>query len=93
MALRILHYSDVENAYDDPERVGRLAGTIDAHRDDRTVVVGTGDDTAPGVLALRTEGRQALDFFRAVAPDVETFGNHDFDFGTDSLREIVAESP
>jgi len=25
---RLLHYSDVENAYDDPERVGRLAGTL-----------------------------------------------------------------
>src|SRR6056297_2130364 len=93
MSLRVLHYSDIENAYDDAERVGRLAGTIDALRDDRTVVVGTGDDTAPGVLALRTEGRQSLEFFREVEPDLETFGNHDFDFGTDPLREIVAASP
>jgi 2',3'-cyclic-nucleotide 2'-phosphodiesterase (5'-nucleotidase family) len=93
MSLRILHFSDIENAYDDPERVGRLAGTIDALRDDRTVVVGTGDNTAPGVLAIQTEGRQALDFYRAVEPDFETFGNHDFDFGTDSFREIVGESP
>ncbi|WP_128475698.1 bifunctional metallophosphatase/5'-nucleotidase [Halorussus pelagicus] len=93
MSLRVLHYSDIENAYDDAERVGRLAGTIDALRDDRTVVVGTGDDTAPGVLALRTDGRQSLEFFDAVEPDLETFGNHDFDFGTDPLRDIVADSP
>ncbi|MFC7080092.1 bifunctional metallophosphatase/5'-nucleotidase [Halorussus caseinilyticus] len=89
----MLQYSDIENAYDDPERVGRLAGTIESLRDDRTVVVGTGDDTAPGVLALRTDGRQSLDFFRAVEPDVETFGNHDFDFDTDQLRGIIADSP
>ena len=93
MTLRVLHYSDIENAYDDPERVGQLAGTIEARRDDRTVVVGTGDNTAPGVLALQTEGRQALDLFRAIEPDLETFGNHDFDFGPGPLRDLVADAP
>mgnify|MGYP006275710077 FL=1 len=93
MSLRLLHYSDLENAYDDPTRIGRLAATIDARRDDRTLVVGTGDNTAPGVLALETEGRHALEFFDAVAPDAETFGNHDFDFGPANTRDIVANSP
>ncbi|WP_101294062.1 bifunctional metallophosphatase/5'-nucleotidase [Halegenticoccus soli] len=91
--MRLLHYSDVENAYDDPERIGRLAGLVGARRDDRTLVVGTGDNTAPGVLALLSEGRQSLDFFRAVRPNAETFGNHDFDFGPDRTRELVADSP
>ena len=106
--MRLLHYSDIENAYDRPERIGRLAGLLNVRRsargqdssedgqnsdDDRAVVVGTGDNVGPGVLAMETEGRQALDFFRAVEPDVETFGNHDFDFGPDALREVVRESP
>jgi 2',3'-cyclic-nucleotide 2'-phosphodiesterase (5'-nucleotidase family) len=93
MGPRLLHYSDLESAFDDPERIGRLAGTIDALRDDETLVVGTGDNTAPGVLALFTEGEQALDFFAAVEPDADTFGNHDFDFGFERTREIVARSP
>lgn len=93
MSLRLLHYSDIENAYDDPDRIGRLAGLIDARRDERTLVCGTGDNTAPGVLALETKGRHALDFFDAVRPDAETFGNHDFDFGPDVTRELVADSP
>lgn len=93
MAPRLLHYSDLESAFDYPERIGRLAGTIDALRDDDTLVVGTGDNTAPGVLALFTEGGQAMDFFEAVQPDADTFGNHDFDFGLDRTREIVARSP
>ncbi|WP_458205256.1 bifunctional metallophosphatase/5'-nucleotidase [Haladaptatus sp. NG-SE-30] len=93
MALRLLHYSDVENAYDDPDHIGRLAGCIDRLRDDRTFVVGTGDNTAPGVLSLVTEGRQALDFFDAVSPDFETFGNHDFDYGANRAREFVRHSP
>ena len=93
MTPRLLHYSDVENAYDDPERVGRLAGTLLARDGPDALVCGTGDDTAPGVLALRTEGEQALDLFDAVDPDAETFGNHDFDFGTDRTLDLVSRSP
>lgn len=93
MSLRLVQYSDVENCCDYPRRIGRLARTIDERRDGRTIVVGTGDNTAPGVLPLVTDGRQALEFFDAVDPDVETFGNHDFDFGPEAAREIVRESP
>lgn len=93
MTLRLLHYSDVENAGDDPERLGRLAGLIDHLRDEDTLVFGTGDNTAPGVLSLVTGGAQGLDFFRAVEPDAGTFGNHDFDHGLDRTRELVRESP
>jgi len=90
---RFLHYSDIENVYDDPERAGRLAGLITELDGPDAAVVGSGDDTSPGVAATVSRGRQAIDFFRAVGTDVETFGNHDFDFGTDAAREIVADSP
>ena len=92
---RLLHYSDIENAYDTPDRIGRLAGTLTARREAGTeaLVCGTGDNTAPGVLALVTRGGQALTFFDAVGPDLETFGNHDFDFGPERTRELVADSP
>ena len=93
MTLRLLHYSDVENAYDDPERLGRLAGTIRSRDGPDALVCGTGDNTAPGVLALRTRGEQSLDLFEAVEPDAETFGNHDFDFGTERTLELVSRSP
>jgi 2',3'-cyclic-nucleotide 2'-phosphodiesterase (5'-nucleotidase family) len=93
MSLRLLHYADIENAYDDPERIGRLAGLIDRLRDEETVVCGAGDNTAPGVLSLVTQGRQALDFFAAVEPDAEVFGNHDFDYGIETARTHASESP
>jgi 2',3'-cyclic-nucleotide 2'-phosphodiesterase (5'-nucleotidase family) len=93
VTLRLLHYSDVENAYDDPERVGRLAGTLLERDGPDALTCGTGDDTAPGVLALCTGGEQSLDLFSAVEPDAETFGNHDFDFGTDRTLELVERSP
>jgi 2',3'-cyclic-nucleotide 2'-phosphodiesterase (5'-nucleotidase family) len=90
---RLLHYSDIENVYDDPDRVSRLAGLIAALDGPDALVTGTGDNTAPGVLSLVERGRQSLDFFRAVGTDLETFGNHDFDYGPDATRELVADSP
>lgn len=90
---RLLHYSDIENVYDDPVRVGRLAGTLRDLNGPDTVVCGTGDNTAPGVLALIDRGRQALDLFEAIEADVATFGNHDFDYGPDATRSLVADAP
>jgi 2',3'-cyclic-nucleotide 2'-phosphodiesterase (5'-nucleotidase family) len=92
--VRLLHHSDLESVYDDPERVGRLVGRLRALDGSDAVVCGTGDDLAPGVLALVERGRQALDLFDAVGTAVETFGNHDFDFGVERTRELVrASSP
>jgi 2',3'-cyclic-nucleotide 2'-phosphodiesterase (5'-nucleotidase family) len=93
MGPRLLHYSDLEAVFDSPERVARLAGLIAELRDEETLVVGTGDNTAPGVLSLATEGRAALPFFEAVGPAADTFGNHDFDYGPAALRGVVADSP
>lgn len=93
MPLQIVHYSDIENAYDDPERIGRLAGLINDLRDGQTIVTGSGDNTAPGVLSLVTHGTQALDFFRAIEPDADVPGNHDFDYGIDPLRSQIRDSP
>jgi len=82
MAVRILHYSDLENVYDTPEQAGRLASLLRDRGD--AIAAGSGDNTSPGVLSLVTEGRQALDLYEAVDPDVATFGNHDFDYGADT---------
>ncbi len=90
--VRLLQHSDIENVYDDPERAAALAGLLASRDDDNTIVVGTGDDTSPGVLALVTRGRQSLPFFDAAGTRVETFGNHDFDYGPDATRELVADS-
>jgi 2',3'-cyclic-nucleotide 2'-phosphodiesterase (5'-nucleotidase family) len=93
MAPRVLHYSDLENAYDTPERIGRVAGVLRARDGPDALVAGSGDNTAPGVLSLVTDGRQALDFFEAVEPDADTLGNHDFDNGRDALDAVIDESP
>jgi 2',3'-cyclic-nucleotide 2'-phosphodiesterase (5'-nucleotidase family) len=91
--VRLLHYSDVEHVFDDPDRAARLAGTIRDRDGEDALVVGTGDTVAPGVLPLVERGRQALPFYRMAGVDLETFGNHDFDFGPDATRRIVADAP
>ncbi|MFC4407525.1 bifunctional metallophosphatase/5'-nucleotidase [Haloarchaeobius iranensis] len=93
MTLRLLHYADLEAAYDVPERVGRLATAVRERRDDRTVVTGGGDDTGPCVLSFEADGGHAETFLDAVAPDVETFGNHEFDGTLDRARRFAAETP
>lgn len=93
MVVRLLHYSDIEGLYDDPVRVARFAGLIHTLRDESTLVFGSGDNTAPGVLSLVTEGSQAVSLFERIEPDAETFGNHDFDYGTNAALDVVRASP
>ncbi|WP_415381719.1 bifunctional metallophosphatase/5'-nucleotidase [Halosimplex sp. TS25] len=93
MSPRVLHYTDLENAYDTPERIARVAGLLADRGGADALLAGSGDNTGPGVLSLVTDGRQSLDFFDAVGPDVETVGNHDFDHGFDALESLVADSP
>jgi 2',3'-cyclic-nucleotide 2'-phosphodiesterase (5'-nucleotidase family) len=89
---RLVHYSDVENVYDEPERAGRLVGRIRSLDGRDALVVGTGDTMAPGVLPMVSKGRQAIPFLAAAGVALETFGNHDFDFGPATTRERVAEA-
>lgn len=93
MSLRVIQYADLENTYDDPEQIARFAGTIDSLRDENTILVGCGDNIAPGGLSLLTGGQQALEFFSTIEPDIDTLGNHDFDYGTDTLLSVIRESP
>ncbi len=93
MSVHILHYSDLETGIDSPDLCARLAGEIAARRDPETVVVGSGDNTAPGALSLATEGEAAVEFFSAVDPDADTFGNHEFDFGPGRARELAGLAP
>ena len=91
--VRLIHYSDVENVFDSPERAARLAGRIRDLDGPDAAVVGTGDTTAPGVLSLVSRGRQTLDFYAATDTVLDTFGNHEFDYGPDALRELIDDAP
>lgn len=92
---RLLHLADLETIYDDPERLGRLAGAIDAARDDRTLVVGAGDTSALGALAFESDDGRAIarPFYDRVEPVADTLGNHEFDFGLDGAIDWARTTP
>lgn len=90
--VRLVHYSDIENVFDAPDRAARLAGRIRDLSGPDAAVVATGDTTAPGVLSLVATGRQIHDFYAATDTVFDTFGNHEFDYGPDALRGLVADA-
>ena len=55
--VRLLHYSDIENLFDDAERAARFVGRIRELDGEDALVVGTGDNTAPGVVSLAANGQ------------------------------------
>jgi 5'-nucleotidase len=51
-----------------------------------------GDTISPSVESNTYQGRQMIDAWNASGLDYATFGNHEFDFGPDVLRERMRES-
>jgi 2',3'-cyclic-nucleotide 2'-phosphodiesterase (5'-nucleotidase family) len=93
MTIRLLHYADLEGAYDDPAQMGRFVGMNRALRDSETLVVGAGDNIAPSGLSLVTDGKQAPELFGMIDADIDTLGNHDFDYGPETALSVVRDSP
>jgi 5'-nucleotidase len=51
-----------------------------------------GDTISPSVESNTYQGRQMIDAWNTSGLDYATFGNHEFDFGPDVLRERMRES-
>ena len=58
-----------------------------------TLFVGNGDDLAPSVMSSLFRGQHMIDGLGALGLDVNTMGNHEFDYGPDNLLERVGRSP
>jgi len=57
-----------------------------------TLFLMAGDTISPSVESITYKGAQMIDAWNNVGLDYATFGNHEFDFGPDVLRQRVAES-
>lgn len=51
-----------------------------------------GDFLSPSLLSGTTRGEQMITLFNAIGVDAVTFGNHEFDFGPDLLKQRMADS-
>jgi 5'-nucleotidase / UDP-sugar diphosphatase len=74
--------------------MARLATLVrDARRENpNTVFVLAGDTLSPSIESRVLRGAQMVAALNAIGLDLATFGNHEFDFGPDVLRERIAES-
>ncbi len=74
--------------------LGRLLTLRDQIRKEspHTLFLLAGDTISPSVESITYKGAQMIDAWNLVGLDYATFGNHEFDFGPDVLRERMKES-
>src|SRR5688572_15112331 len=94
--LTLLHDTHFHGELDDPRGV-TLAHFFGLARQLRaahpnTLMLGVGDDLAPSLYSSTFRGEHMIAALNAAALDVNTFGNHEFDYGPDVLRARLRES-
>ncbi|HSS19086.1 MAG TPA: 5'-nucleotidase C-terminal domain-containing protein [Pyrinomonadaceae bacterium] len=57
-----------------------------------TMLLLSGDTISPSVESITYKGAQMIDAWNTLGLDYSTFGNHEFDFGPDVLRQRMKES-
>jgi 5'-nucleotidase len=57
-----------------------------------TLLLMSGDTISPSVESITYKGAQMIEAWNAIGLDYATFGNHEFDFGPDVLKQRVSES-
>lgn len=92
MGRAVCHYADLENAVDEPERLGRVATLAERHAGE-ALTVDAGDTLAPSLVGRETDGAHVPRVHDLLGTDLATVGNHDLDHGVDALLSVVADSP
>jgi 5'-nucleotidase len=72
-------------------RVLTLRKTIQ-RQNPNTLFLLAGDTISPSVESITYKGAQMIDAWNLVGLDYATFGNHEFDFGPEVLKERMKES-
>ena len=94
--LTILHVNDVYQI--SPQRgAGGLAELMTLLKRERAraeyhLTTLGGDLISPSVMSGLTQGAQMVALMNAIGLDLAGFGNHEFDFGNDALKDRIAES-
>ncbi|HEX8183783.1 MAG TPA: metallophosphoesterase, partial [Blastocatellia bacterium] len=57
----------------------------------QTLFLLAGDFVSPSVASRLFKGKQMIDALNSAGLDIATLGNHEFDFGSDVLRERMKE--
>lgn len=99
--ITIIHFNDVYNVagvLEGDTRSGGMARAMHrikkarARNPNRTFTTFAGDALSPSVLSDLFEGAQMVDILNDLKLDVASLGNHEFDFGVDTLYKRLGES-
>lgn len=88
------YFNGLYNDRDNPENIANYFGLIDTLREETedSLVLGKGNDISPSVMTTLFSGRHTIDAMNAGGIEYNTFGNHDFDLGSENLIEVVDRS-
>eukprot|EP01036_Dinobryon_divergens_P040848 gene40848-54065_t len=96
--LHIVHFNDLYNldmSYEEEPRGGarKFASQMKAYRQElagrgfgRPMVLFSGDFVGPSLMSSLTQGAHIIAALNAVGVDYATFGNHELDYGYESLK-------
>eukprot|EP00929_Paragymnodinium_shiwhaense_P113635 TRINITY_DN81924_c0_g1_i1.p1 TRINITY_DN81924_c0_g1~~TRINITY_DN81924_c0_g1_i1.p1 ORF type:complete len:1781 (+),score=505.68 TRINITY_DN81924_c0_g1_i1:112-5454(+) len=101
--MTILHFNDVYNVEPrQKEPVGGIARFVTRVRElkaaavergePEAVVLFSGDAFNPSLTSTTTMGRHMIPALNAIGIHTACYGNHDFDFGVDNLRQMAAQN-
>ena len=97
LRITLLSVNDVYVLEPSAEGRGGLARLATKVREIRresphTLFALSGDTLSPSLMSALFKGRQMVEAWNLLGLDVATFGNHEFDFGADVLKERMGES-
>src|SRR5689334_10442875 len=95
--VTLLQVNDVYQFSPDSDGKGGLARVLTLTKSIKTenpnaLFLLAGDTISPSVESITYKGAQMIEAWNAIGLDYATFGNHEFDFGPDVLRERMRES-
>lgn len=94
--IYIVHFNDVYNVDSrEEEPVGgaaRFLSAVKSHDFLNPMVLFSGDVFAPSIMSTFTKGEQMIPVLNKLETRCAVFGNHDFDFGIDTLMERVEKT-
>ncbi len=94
--LTLVHDTHFHGAFEGSDRVtlAHYAGLVQGirARSPNTIFAGVGDDIATSLYSAQFRGEHMIAALNAAGLDIDTFGNHEFDYGPDNLRRRIRES-
>jgi len=94
--ITLIHYNDVYNVESrEVEPVGgaaRFVTAVKGMQDLNPLILFSGDIFAPSIMSTFTKGEQMVPVLNKIGTHCAVYGNHDFDFGLETLADLVEKT-